>query len=143
MNHIWLLSRGSGITLTVSPFTNGKSFLKVGSHTSPKHTLSWRGAQPLRWGVSPKKIIGSLCFPAFLIKLFALLLRFLLVHCFGSSPGPWLHAQSHRNTKHKKFSNSTELKGGSLPLSNSLGVPCVTNCLLSFFMMTVTVLLCN
>ena len=31
----------------------------------------------------------------------------------------------------------------TLPLSNSLGVPCVTKCLLSFFMMTVPVLLCN
>ena len=29
------------------------SSLKVGSRTSPKHTLSWRGAQPLLWGVSP------------------------------------------------------------------------------------------
>ena len=43
----------------------------------------------------------------------------------------------------KNFSNSAELKGGSLPLSNSLDVACVTKCLLSFFMMTVPVLLCN
>ena len=44
---------------------------------------------------------------------------------------------------HKMFSNSAKIKGGSLPLSNSLGVPCVTKCLFSFFVMTVPVLLCN
>ena len=47
------LVMGSGISLTVLPISNGKSSLKVGSHTLPKHTPSWQGAQPLRWGVSP------------------------------------------------------------------------------------------